>query len=336
MQLFIGVDEAGYGPNLGPLLIGGTAWLAPKSMNEEQFCRAFSGVFRALPLRPNCKHVPLGDSKKLYQPGIGLGSLEAGLLAMLHQILPEFLQGNQSSLRILLDAIQIPAIQSESPAAPKNQPKSNTPPWYHAIEQISVPKDTQVSEIERLSILACQALELHDIQLIDMRCVVVTEPQFNHCVGELQSKGQLLSKATLGLVASLLESHQGYSAKIFCDRQGGRKNYLPILLDAMPDIWFSETLSSSRRSSYQSVGEPSYEVHFSVGGDSFPPTALASMLAKYLRERLMDSFNAFWSEHVPNIKPTAGYPLDAKRFRAEIDTTAATLALAPETWWRSR
>ena len=42
--------------------------------------------------------------------------------------------------------------------------------------------------------------------------------------------------------------------------------------------------------------------------------ALASMLCKYLREVCMRQFNRFWEKHVPGIEPTAGYPVDAKRF----------------------
>jgi ribonuclease HII len=81
---------------------------------------------------------------------------------------------------------------------------------------------------------------------------------------------------------------------------------------------------------------PRRDFHFTVGGDSFGPTALASMLAKYLRERLMHSFNAFWQQHVPNLRPTAGYPLDAKRFREQIEATAIRLEIPESVWWRCR
>ena len=35
------------------------------------------------------------------------------------------------------------------------------------------------------------------------------------------------------------------------------------------------------------------------------------MASKYLRELAMRPFNEFWSRHVPELKPTAGYPLNA-------------------------
>ncbi|MEZ6080363.1 MAG: hypothetical protein R3C56_33235 [Pirellulaceae bacterium] len=93
---------------------------------------------------------------------------------------------------------------------------------------------------------------------------------------------------------------------------------------------------SPARSSYQSCGARPLTIHFSVGGDSFPPTALASMLAKYLRERLMHPLNAFWQGQLPQLKPTAGYPVDAQRFRAAIEPVAERLKLSIDQWWRCK
>ena len=50
-------------------------------------------------------------------------------------------------------------------------------------------------------------------------------------------------------------------------------------------------------------------------GEEFLPTALASMTAKYLRELSMRAFNEFWCARVPGLRPTAGYPGDAPRFK---------------------
>jgi hypothetical protein len=47
------------------------------------------------------------------------------------------------------------------------------------------------------------------------------------------------------------------------------------------------------------------------------PVALASMTAKLVRELMMERFNAFFHAHQPEVKPTAGYVQDARRFLAE-------------------
>ena len=50
----------------------------------------------------------------------------------------------------------------------------------------------------------------------------------------------------------------------------------------------------------------------------------------------MDVFNAFWTSRLPDLKPTAGYPLDASRFRQAIDQLARDLDLHPDLWWRRK
>ena len=55
-----------------------------------------------------------------------------------------------------------------------------------------------------------------------------------------------------------------------------------------------------------------------------------------LRELAMRAFNAFWTAHQPGLKPTAGYPVDARRFRAEIATKLDELAIDSHLLWRCR
>jgi hypothetical protein len=50
----------------------------------------------------------------------------------------------------------------------------------------------------------------------------------------------------------------------------------------------------------------------------------------------MGEFNRFWLEHVPGLKPTAGYPTDAARFFEAIRPRIAELGLSEATIWRSR
>jgi hypothetical protein len=201
-----------------------------------------------------------------------------------------------------------------------------------------LPLAAEPLEITRLSQLARQSFTNSSLELIGVRGIIVTESVFNQHVSQLGSKGLALSRWTLALAAELLASNDlhGLHAEVYCDRQGGRKNYLPLLLDAMPDRWFEETQISHARCSYRSWGAKPVAIHFSVQGDRFPPTALASMLAKSLREYIMRAFNNFWRGHLPDLKPTAGYPLDARRFRAEVQTLADQLGFQESSWWRCR
>ena len=330
-RILVGADEAGYGPNLGPLLIVATAWSVPEEMETEAFAALLQPTFRMKTWSQGCEHVPLGDSKQLYQPSSGLASLEAGLIATLLQIdAPQNLvcSTNLQDFRQFVMGDNRPL---------KNQSNGDPPaPWYEHLEQWPVPSVVPAAEIQRLAELARTALHSNSIRLLGVRAAIVTESEFNASVTESGSKGQLLSATTLELVSSFC-TNERCPVEVFCDRQGGRKNYLPILLNALPNEWFVEKKqTTATRCSYRNTGSPRRDFHFTVGGDSFGPTALASMLAKYLRERLMQSFNAFWRQHLPNLRPTAGYPLDAKRYREEIEATARKLQLPESVWWRCR
>ena len=64
--------------------------------------------------------------------------------------------------------------------------------------------------------------------------------------------------------------------------------------------------------------------------------ALASMVSKYVRELLMREFNAFWQRHLPELKPTAGYPGDAARFFEAIQPVLQRLSISEERIWRRK
>ena len=97
-----------------------------------------------------------------------------------------------------------------------------------------------------------------------------------------------------------------------------------------------EIYGESRAQSLYRWGPPSRRVafRFVAKGEGFLPSALASMVAKYLRELAMKAFNAFWQQRVPGVKPTAGYPVDARRFLTDIDGACRDLKIATGQIWR--
>ena len=64
--------------------------------------------------------------------------------------------------------------------------------------------------------------------------------------------------------------------------------------------------------------------------------ALASLISKALREHWMAAFNAYWQAVIPGLKPTAGYPVDAARFRAIIEPECQARGLELDQWWRKK
>ena len=64
------------------------------------------------------------------------------------------------------------------------------------------------------------------------------------------------------------------------------------------------------------------------------PVALASMTAKYVRELAMAAFNAHWTTLAPELRPTAGYPLDARRWRGDAAAALDRCGIPADAFWR--
>lgn len=316
-RILIGIDEAGYGPNLGPLVITATVWRIPIDLESHDLITALSPTFAARPFNYGDNHIPIGDSKLLYSPVTGLRTLEAGVLSMLGQV-----ESVGNDLAWFVNVL----------CGSKTLENLRHWPWYQLL-CCELRKEVPTDEALRLCDLCQDCLGKVDIQLLRMSATLFTERDFNASVAKLGSKGQLLSTSSLKLAHDVARNYD-CPIEIFCDRQGGRKKYLPVLLETMPDSWFETIIESEKISSYRTQSEPRWTFHFTVGGDRFPPVGLASMTAKFLRERLMAILNEYWLRHIPGIHPTAGYPQDAKRFRTAIEAKAFALGFEENTWWR--
>ena len=65
-----------------------------------------------------------------------------------------------------------------------------------------------------------------------------------------------------------------------------------------------------------------------------PGVGLAFMLHQMIQPAY--AFNGFWCERVPGLQPTAGYPQDAKRFKAAIAKEQAELGIEDRALWRAK
>jgi len=161
--------------------------------------------------------------------------------------------------------------------------------------------------------------------------------EFNRLCDEHGTKGAALSHVTLGLAAELSRPLGAEPISVLCDKHGGRNRYADLLADHFPDH-FIEIHGESRARSIYRFGPPDrrIEFRFQTKGESYLQAALASMASKYLRELAMRAFNHFWCSRVPDLKPTAGYPQDARRFKAAIAGVQAKLGIEDDALWRRR
>ena len=369
--LVVGTDEAGYGPNLGPLLVGASCWRAPAETTrlDDVFSHETSESRRdsllafapptsdeiwsprrlddaLAPVSESRRSVfPLLDSKKLYGPSKSLAALERPFM-----IASALLDRKIESFATVLNDL-------------RSDSEDQLPPWERdATLPLPVDPKTLRSPLEPDLQLVRQALDAANVALLELAARRVQPLEFNRRLDGLGLKSDLIADVTTSLVVETLVAAYDRLARrneprpeialVLCDKLGGRDHYAPILKERFcgADV---EILSQGRELSlYRLVAQAGVdrdgvvrpfpeqtilEIRFSAKGESNAPVALASIAAKYVRELSMRLFNEFWRDAVSSsLRPTAGYPVDALRFRAEVEDARSRLGIPDDVFWRRK
>jgi hypothetical protein len=308
MTLVIGTDEAGYGPNLGPLAVAATVWqvAAAPDAAEETLAAA---VADTMPDRL------WGDSKAIYRGGAGLPALERGVLTAL-------------SLADVSPPADWPSLVAAIGASP-----DHPPPEQEALDRVRLPRHGQPSDGPRLAATIRRPLADRGVRLLAARCRLVQPAEFNALLDSGLNKSDILSAITLDLAAVLAgTATTAEPVVIWCDRHGGRRRYAAQVSRAFDTPLVSPLEETPTRSRYALDGHRWIE--FSVGGESRIPVAVASMTAKYLRELAMLAFNTHWAARQPGLAATAGYPVDAGRWRNQAAAAIDAAGISQDAIWR--
>jgi ribonuclease HII len=320
MPWIVGVDEAGYGPNLGPLVITSVAFRVPDGLTSRSLWKVLKKVVRRAEEEDDGRLL-IEDSKVVYSPARGLLDLERGVLAALSLLGIENTRSRQ-----LLDWI-----------CPGHTDDLGLETWFTGESNLpnQVPPDTLAEVSERLR----QCCQKKEVELGLVRSVIVCPSRFNSFLDQWGSKGAILGHGLSELIhCNLNAASQGEQIVFHVDKHGGRNNYYAMLQEALPDSMVVSEKESMDKSVYRVVGgDRGISFTFQPRADSeYFGVALASMVSKYLREILMLEFNAYWQERVPGIEPTAGYPTDAGRFFQAIRPAVLRLGIPEEAVWRRR
>ena len=323
MGYLVGTDEAGYGPNLGPLVVSATVWEVPDRICCRDLKRLLAGVVFSSPAEIPENGAPalaIGDSKVLYQSGKGLRHLECGLWAAM-----SLLGCRPSTWREVWEMLAPGALASEEDH-----------PWHAGYDR-PLPLDADGCEFERATAVLRQRLARHKIRLIGVRSRAIFPGLFNRLVDQQGSKGSALSQVTLQLAAEMLAPLEKGPISVICDKHGGRDHYERLLFDQFPDYVIEIRGEGRDRSQYQ-FGPPDrrVEFRFEAQAECYVPTALASMASKYLRELAMRAWNDFWCARIDGLEPTAGYPPDGRRFKEAIAAAQEELGIDDCVIWRTK
>ena len=304
-MILAGVDEAGYGPLLGPLVVGCCAF----EIDGVDPAGPLPCLWKRLGKRVSKKRsrtgrkIHVNDSKVVYSAQLGLKELERSVLALASA-------GGIAvgGLDELLRSVSAHVLE-ELPAYA----------WYAPSDR-QFPLACDATGIQLFANALRVEMQRSGTRMAHLAARVVLEREFNRMLDATRNKGNALFSTAAIHLDYLLREFGDRGLVIFCDRHGGRDHY-GSLLRLMFAEWSLEVCSEQNgRSEYRlRQDQRTVRLIFCEQAEGLClPVAVASMISKYLRECLMYRFNAFWRQHLPELAPTAGYYQDGERFLKDI------------------
>lgn len=305
--IYCGIDEAGYGPMLGPLCVGLTT-LRVESWSGEHvpdlWKELSAGVCRSLAEHRADKknRVVIADSKKLKL---------SNQLKTKHPLT----HLERTGLAILRAAgVTAPDDDHLFAALGAKLPDET---WYRG-EPVKLPLAGTEAELAIASNVLLASLSSARVSVEEAAVGVVCEKRFNQIVKATGTK----SEATISIIGDHLRriasrwKDSGEDVRIVCDRLGARKTYAKVIERELKDTRATPLYESPERSIYRLEGwSGDARIMFETESEqAHLPVACASIYAKLTRELAMARFNRYFRERLPELKPTAGYYADARRW----------------------
>lgn len=303
MAIVVGIDEAGYGPLLGPLVVSSAAFEVPDDLLKKNMWSLLTDSVGKQ--RSKLKgRLLINDSKQAYNKTIGIGHLQRTVLASLKCI--------GQSPQTIAELLWI--------LCPDCLSRLGGYPWYQRLDLCKL--DANWSDIGVAAAVFERDLAKHGIRPLWLKSCCLDVAYYNRMVANVKNKSNVLFSTAAGLMQHAFEKTDGAALQILIDRQGGRMNYTTGLRKMFPESDLQILREDETDSSYElkSNGK-TMRIHFVVGADErFLPVALASMACKYVRELLNERMNEYFIELNPSLRPTAGYWQDGQRFIEDLKT----------------
>jgi len=304
--ILAGVDEAGYGPIMGPLCSGLAAFRVDGAADAKAADRILRGA-----LEDGAHGLRFGDSKEIHRPGKP-AALEASVLALL----AARDGGPPRDGAALLAALGV-------------RPAPGDHPWYQGVLRGALPFAADPAAVDAAGPVLAGALRRAGAAPAVLEARLLAEGRYNDAVDLRGNKAEVLFLEAAAMVERALSAAEGAGAALeaVCDRQGARARYSALLQQRFPARFIQVLGEGPGVSAYDLGGRPaSARARFQVKADAaWCVVGVASMIAKYLREVHMAALNAWFLREAPGVRPTAGYWTDGLRFLAETAAARARL-----------
>lgn len=323
-MIVAGIDEAGYGPLLGPLVVGCAAFEVNDADPAGELPCLWTRLRKYVSRNrlKTGKKLHINDSKLVYSPSHGLKELERSVLT-----LSAMWRAWPASLDSLFGNL-----------APDAVADATEYDWYRCGDNEVFPAEQDALPLQLFAKALGPHMQQAGVSCVHMAARVVFERQFNRMVTATRNKSDALFSTAAIHLDYLLRTYGSRGLVIVCDRQGGREHYGKLLLQMFPE-WALEIDHETPSHSEYHLTQRGHVVRImfcekaEAGAMS---VALASMISKYLRETMMRRFNTYWRTHLPDVRPTAGYYSDGLRFLSDIDIKRQEIGIRDEDLIRCR
>lgn len=292
-----GVDEAGLGPILGPLVVAGVALDGPAGGDPWQLLRR-----RVSRTGKGPDRIRVADSKLVHTGPHALRNLEQTALTFLCA----WRGGAPPTLEALLRGFGC------------DLERLQRCPWYEDLA-LPLPVRADPGQIELWAHRLQQELAAQQILLRHVAVRAIEAEEWNELIAASDNKSRAHFEAFASVLGELLRRLPA-GAHLVADRCGGITHYEPGLRRHMPGVPVRRLAEETAVSIYEvDAGGGPVRVSFAVGGEQRAfPTALASCVAKYVRELLLILLNRWFTARVDGLRPTAGYFQDGRRFLDDV------------------
>ncbi|MBN2375057.1 MAG: hypothetical protein JXD22_01555 [Sedimentisphaerales bacterium] len=321
MAVLIGIDEAGYGPIMGPLVVSAAGFEIPDGLLGKNLWEILSKSC-AKNRSGSAGRIIINDSKKVHKGRGDYRLLQRGVLSAL-------VGGNCEPPRTMAELLEVLHTGCGEQFAQY--------PWYGqaiADGQLSYDIDDIVTAGGALE----NELADKGCRLLGLWSRPVLVGRFNKMVAAVNNKATVLFMVASELIYEAAKQFPQENLQFVIDKHGGRSHYRERLQQIFPDLNMKILVENETTSSYHLRGPGrSVKIHFLARADDRQlPVALASMASKYLRELFMEKINAYFLDRFPELAATAGYYQDGKRFLGELEGKVELTADERELLVRSR